>query len=233
MSKAVFTLTLLALSACAARKDPYVVGAAGPWKQGYGLQNLQGVQLAAEEINKAGGINGHAFQVIERDESLRLRERARRQCFLDLHPEVAGWCANGTERLTRRFASRNHQLWIARDCHANAHVNLSGEHVQLHRAPAVVADLIGPDRIQSGGWRAEDGMSALIAEIPRQTHPVFVDKRDVRANNGFAIGELDDFNEDVLSGKLAADYNGRGCYEDVAQMHGSRGASIWWAARSC
>jgi hypothetical protein len=76
-------------------------------------------------------------------------------------------------------------------------------------------------------------MSALIAEIPRQTHPMFVDKRDVRANNGFATGELDDFNEDVLSGKLAANYNGRRCYEYVAEMHGSRGASIGWAARNC
>lgn len=63
-------------------------------------------------------------------------------------------------------------------------------------------------------------MSALIAEIPRQTHPMFVDKGDVRANNGFAIGELDDFNEDVLSGKLTANNNGRGCYEEMAQMHG-------------
>jgi hypothetical protein len=71
-------------------------------------------------------------------------------------------------------------------------------------------------------------MSALIAEIPRQTHPMFVDKGDVRANNGFAIGELDDFNEDVLSGKLAGNYNGRRCYEYVAEMHGSRGASIGW-----
>ncbi|MEO8908901.1 MAG: ABC transporter substrate-binding protein [Gemmatimonadaceae bacterium] len=68
MSKAVLTLTLLAFSACAGNKDPYVVGAAGPWKQGYGLQNLQGVQLAAEEINRAGGINGHAFLVIDRDD---------------------------------------------------------------------------------------------------------------------------------------------------------------------
>ncbi len=135
--------------------------------------------------------------------------------------------------MTRRFASRNHKLWIAGDRHADTHVNLGGEHVQLHRAPTVVADLIGSYRIQSGGWRAEDGMSALIAEIPRQTHPMFVDKRDVRANNGFAIGELDDFNEDVLSGKLAADYDGRGCYEYMAQMHGARGASIWWAARIC
>jgi branched-chain amino acid transport system substrate-binding protein len=68
LSKAVKSLALLALAACAGTKDPYVVGAAGPWKQGYGLQNLQGVELAAEEINKSGGINGHAFQVISRDD---------------------------------------------------------------------------------------------------------------------------------------------------------------------
>jgi len=68
LSKAVSSLALLALAACVGTKDPYVVGAAGPWKQGYGLQNLQGIQLAAEEINKAGGINGHAFQVITRDD---------------------------------------------------------------------------------------------------------------------------------------------------------------------
>ena len=67
-SKVVGSIALLALSACAGSKTPYVVGAAGPWKQGYGLQNLQGVQLAAEEINKAGGINGHAFRVIARDD---------------------------------------------------------------------------------------------------------------------------------------------------------------------
>jgi branched-chain amino acid transport system substrate-binding protein len=68
LSKAVYTLALLTLAACARSKDPYFVGAAGPWKQGYGLQNLQGVELAAEEINRAGGINGHAFQVIARDD---------------------------------------------------------------------------------------------------------------------------------------------------------------------
>src|SRR4051812_30647890 len=62
------SLALLALAACAGTKDPYVVGAAGPWKQGYGLQNLQGVELAAEEINKSGGINGHAFLVISKDD---------------------------------------------------------------------------------------------------------------------------------------------------------------------
>jgi branched-chain amino acid transport system substrate-binding protein len=67
-SKVVSSIVLLALAACAGTKAPYLVGAAGPWKQGYGLQNLQGVELAAEEINKAGGINGHPFRVISRDD---------------------------------------------------------------------------------------------------------------------------------------------------------------------
>ncbi|HJQ10361.1 MAG TPA: ABC transporter substrate-binding protein [Gemmatimonadaceae bacterium] len=68
MSKAAWSVALLALASCAVNKEPYVVGAAGPWKQGYGLQNLQGVQLAVEEINKSGGINGHAIRLITRDD---------------------------------------------------------------------------------------------------------------------------------------------------------------------
>jgi branched-chain amino acid transport system substrate-binding protein len=67
--KVISSFALLALAACAATNEPYVVGAVGPWKQGYGLQNLQGVQLAAEEINRAGGIGGHAFKVITRDDA--------------------------------------------------------------------------------------------------------------------------------------------------------------------
>ena len=68
LSKAAWSVTLLALAGCAATKDAYVVGAAGPWKQGYGLLNLQGVQLAVEEINKSGGINGHPIRLITRDD---------------------------------------------------------------------------------------------------------------------------------------------------------------------
>jgi branched-chain amino acid transport system substrate-binding protein len=66
--KVISSLALLSLAACASHNEAYVVGAAGPWKQGYGVQNLQGIELAAEEINKAGGINGHQLQVISRDD---------------------------------------------------------------------------------------------------------------------------------------------------------------------
>src|SRR5438477_6217038 len=67
-SKAVWSLAILALAGCVGTREPYVVGAAGPWKQGYGLQNLQGVELAVEEINKAGGIDGHQLRLISRDD---------------------------------------------------------------------------------------------------------------------------------------------------------------------
>lgn len=69
LGKAIRSLVVLALAACAGKPEPYVVGAAGPWKEGYGLQNLQGIQLAVDEINEAGGINGQPLQVIERDDA--------------------------------------------------------------------------------------------------------------------------------------------------------------------
>lgn len=69
MGKAIRSLVILALAACAERSEPYVVGAAGPWKEGYGLQNLEGIQLAVDEINEAGGINGQPLRVIERDDA--------------------------------------------------------------------------------------------------------------------------------------------------------------------
>ncbi|HET9776814.1 MAG TPA: ABC transporter substrate-binding protein [Gemmatimonadaceae bacterium] len=67
-SKVVVSAALFALAACSSAKKPYIIGAAGPWKQGYGVQNLQGVELAVEEINNAGGINGHALRLISRDD---------------------------------------------------------------------------------------------------------------------------------------------------------------------
>ncbi|MFL5568802.1 MAG: ABC transporter substrate-binding protein [Gemmatimonadaceae bacterium] len=67
-SKAVASIVLLTLWACAKNQTPYTIAAAGPWKQGYGIQNLQGVELAVEEVNKAGGINGHPLRLISRDD---------------------------------------------------------------------------------------------------------------------------------------------------------------------
>jgi branched-chain amino acid transport system substrate-binding protein len=64
-------LTLLAacciLAACR-DSGSYTLAAAGPWTEGYGLQNRLGVKLAVDEINAANGINGHHLNLIERDD---------------------------------------------------------------------------------------------------------------------------------------------------------------------
>ena len=58
----------LALSACARAKDPIILGAAGPWKEGYGELNRLGIELAMAEINASGGVRGRKLEVLMRDD---------------------------------------------------------------------------------------------------------------------------------------------------------------------
>ncbi|MBA3645949.1 MAG: ABC transporter substrate-binding protein [Gemmatimonadaceae bacterium] len=58
---------LFFLAGCA-DSGAYTLAAAGPWKEGYGLQNKLGVELAVREINAGNGINGHKLDLIERDD---------------------------------------------------------------------------------------------------------------------------------------------------------------------
>jgi len=45
------------------------VGAAGPWKEGYGIMSRRGIDLAVDEINRDGGINGAPLKVRARDDA--------------------------------------------------------------------------------------------------------------------------------------------------------------------
>jgi branched-chain amino acid transport system substrate-binding protein len=56
------------LLGCGGAADPIVLGAAGPWKEGYGEMNRRGVELAVAEINREGGIRGRPLQVQMRDD---------------------------------------------------------------------------------------------------------------------------------------------------------------------
>ena len=63
--------TLLAvptLVACEASSSPIAIGAAGPWKEAYGLMNRRGIELAVEEINRKGGVRGRPLRVVMEDD---------------------------------------------------------------------------------------------------------------------------------------------------------------------
>lgn len=63
-----FALCLTFLTGCRDGADSYTVGAAGPWKEGYGIMSRRGIELAVDEINRAGGINGASLKVVPRDD---------------------------------------------------------------------------------------------------------------------------------------------------------------------
>lgn len=61
----------LALGAVACQRRPaaYTIGAAGPLRDPSGVMNQRGIDLAIEEINRSGGINGVPLRVIVRDDN--------------------------------------------------------------------------------------------------------------------------------------------------------------------
>jgi len=64
-------LALAALSATALAADPIKIGVIGPYTGGsssMGVSMRDGVRLAADEINKAGGVNGRPLLLVERDD---------------------------------------------------------------------------------------------------------------------------------------------------------------------
>lgn len=62
-------LPLLVLTlACADGGTPVHFGMAGPFTQGFGLANRRGAELAAAEINAAGGIKGDSLVIVYEDD---------------------------------------------------------------------------------------------------------------------------------------------------------------------
>lgn len=87
-------LAVCGLTACSAQKDDgytsenteYVIGATGPLTgdaSSYGISAQQGAQLAIEEINAAGGLNGVNFRLDMRDDKADAGEAQR--AYLSLY----------------------------------------------------------------------------------------------------------------------------------------------------
>lgn len=87
-------------SACSRRPDNYTIGAAGPLTLAYGIQNQQGIDLAVDEINRSGGINGVPLRVIVRDDHASGEDAARIAGEFGANPNiiaVIGHAGSGAE----------------------------------------------------------------------------------------------------------------------------------------
>jgi len=56
------------LTVCSRQPTEYLIGAAGPQTVAYGIENQHGIELAIDEINRAGGINGTPIHLLTRDD---------------------------------------------------------------------------------------------------------------------------------------------------------------------
>ena len=101
------TLALSSLSAMAA--DPLKIGVNGPFTGGsspLGVSMRDGVRLAADEINKAGGVLGRPIQLIERDDEAK-NERgvqiAQELISKERVAAVVGYINTGVALASQRF----------------------------------------------------------------------------------------------------------------------------------
>src|ERR1043165_6804591 len=67
LKQSIIAFGLLLLGACSSGGDSYTIGAAGPWKEGYGIMTRRGIDLAVDEVNRSGGINGAPLKILARD----------------------------------------------------------------------------------------------------------------------------------------------------------------------
>ncbi|HEY0241854.1 MAG TPA: ABC transporter substrate-binding protein, partial [Gemmatimonadaceae bacterium] len=88
MKKIAFVIGLAFAAGCSKGEDSYTVAAAGPWKEAYGVMSRRGIDLAVDEINRAGGINGAPLKILARDDEANGSRAAAIAQELVQNPEV-------------------------------------------------------------------------------------------------------------------------------------------------
>ena len=59
----------LLLCACSTGEEPLRIGAAGNWREAYGVMARRGIDLALEELNAQGGVRGRRLEVVALEDS--------------------------------------------------------------------------------------------------------------------------------------------------------------------
>ncbi len=61
-------VSLVVAGGCGGGSGPIVIGASGPWTEGFGAMNKRGIDLAVAEINRSGITGGRELIVIDKDD---------------------------------------------------------------------------------------------------------------------------------------------------------------------
>ncbi len=125
-----FATCISTLFACSRKPKEYLLGAAGPQALAYGIQNQRGIDLAVEEINRSGGIDGVPLRVVARDDR-----------------------ASGTDaaRVAAEFVANRNVLAVVGEASSGAEV--SAAHIyDAGRLPAIATTPSSPDITGISPW---------------------------------------------------------------------------------
>jgi len=136
-------LCLTFLTGCSSGADSYTVGAAGPWKEGYGIMSRRGIDLAVDEINRGGGINGAPLRIVARDDE-----------------------ANGSRAaaIAQEFVANPHVLAVIG--HVNSGAMLAASRIYDGQLTAVATTASSPDLSGVSAWTfrviSSDSLNGVI-----------------------------------------------------------------------
>lgn len=136
-------VSLVFAAGCGGGGDAYTIGAAGPWKEGYGVMSRRGIDLAVDEINRAGGINGSPLKIIARDDE-----------------------ANGSRAaaIAQEFVANPSVLAVVG--HVNSGAMLAASRIYDGQLPAVATTASSPDLSGVSKWTfrviSSDSLNGVI-----------------------------------------------------------------------
>lgn len=140
-------LLVLSLAGCGRSSgDPVVFGVAGPMEAAYGASMRQGAELARQEINASGGIDGRPLELLVRD------DRADPQTAIAIADEFV-----------------NHEDVVAVVGHVNSSTTIAAAPVYSDGLPAVATSATSPEVSRLGEWvfRVATSDSANAVELAR------------------------------------------------------------------
>ena len=143
MKKIALVTCLVFAAGCSKDGDSYTVAAAGPWKEAYGVMSRRGIDLAVDEINRAGGINGAPLKVLARDDE-----------------------ANGSRAAAIAQELVQNQSVLAVVGHVNSGAMLAASRIYDGQIPAVATTASSPDLSGVSRWTfrviSSDSLNGVI-----------------------------------------------------------------------
>lgn len=143
MKKIALVTCLVFAAGCSKDGDSYTVAAAGPWKEAYGVMSRRGIDLAVDEINRAGGINGAPLKILARDDE-----------------------ANGSRAAAIAQELVQNQSVLAVVGHVNSGAMLAASRIYDGQIPAVATTASSPDLSGVSKWTfrviSSDSLNGVI-----------------------------------------------------------------------